>query len=144
MHPSQETGVPEPAVSAREGKIRKEGAVSSDKRKRQRVVGVRLTDAEFQKIRDAAAVTNYSSVPAFLRAVGLKMRLQSSSAPVDDRDELRRIKIRQGLLASELAKLNEQSAFIPQQEDLAKLTTKTLGEVLETNALIRKTLGYDN
>ncbi len=72
------------------------------------------------------------------------MRLQSSSAPIDDRDELRRIKIRQGLLAGELAKLNEQSAFIPLQEDLAKLTTKTLGEVLETNALLRKTLGYDN
>ena len=117
--------------------------LSSDKRKRQRIVSVRLTDDEFEKIRGMANVTNSSSIPAFLRAAGLKKRLVSSAAPVADRDELRRIKIQQGFLASELNKLNE-TPFIPSSEDLVHHTAKTLDEVLEMNALIRKALGYDH
>ena len=118
--------------------------MSSDKRKRQRIVSVRLTDAEFERIRGFANVTNSSSVPAFLRAVGLKQRLRSSSAPVPDRDELRRIKIQQGYLASELAKLADRPPQVPDAQQLAARTSKTLDEVIEMNALIRKALGYDH
>lgn len=118
--------------------------MSSDKRKRQRVVSVRLTEDEFERIRAHANVTNSSSVPAFLRAVGLKQRLKSSSAPVADRDELRRIKIQQGFLANELAKLADEPSRIPDADQLAAHTSKTLEEVMEMNALIRKALGYDH
>src|SRR3546814_9528666 len=66
--------------------------ISSDKRKRQYLIGVRLPEEERTAL-EALAASRQTSLPAFLRAAGLRQRLASSAAPITfaDRDELRQI-----------------------------------------------------
>ena len=89
MHHGQRACVPGPAVLVFAGDVED---MRSDKRKRNFLVGVRLSEDERTAL-EALAASRQSSLPAFLRATGLRQRLSSSTAAISiaDREELRRI-----------------------------------------------------
>src|SRR3546814_15497946 len=98
--PGQRTCVPGPAVLFSRGGVEE---VASDKRKRQYLIGVRLSEEERTAL-EALAASRQTSLPAFLRAAGLRPRLASSAAPITfaARDELRRTKMDLGAVGSRL------------------------------------------
>lgn len=119
--------------------------MASDKRKRNFLVGVRLSEDERTAL-EALAASRQTSLPAFLRATGLRQRLSSSTAAISiaDREELRRIKIDLGEVASSLNRI--ATSFAAQSSpasNLARQTEQALAEVFRTNAHIREVLGYD-
>lgn len=119
--------------------------MASDKRKRQYLIGVRLSEEERTAL-EALAASRQTSLPAFLRAAGLRRRLASSAAPITfaDRDELRRIKMDLGEVASSLQHLAKSFAAIEDPaSNLALQTEIALQAVWRTNAHIREVLGYD-
>ncbi len=119
--------------------------MASEKRKRNCLVGVRLSEDERTAL-EALAASRQTSLPAFLRAAGLRHRLSSSTAAISiaDREELRRIKIDLGEVASSLNRI--ATSFAAQSSpasNLARQTEQALAEVFRTNAHIREVLGYD-
>lgn len=142
VHHGQRTCVPGPAVLVFAGDVED---MASDKRKRKFLVGVRLSDDERTALEDLAA-SRQKSLPAFLRAAGLRQRLNSSTAAISiaDRQELRRIKMGLGEVASNLNYLAKSfAAENAPASNLARQTEQALAEVFRTNAHIREVLGYD-
>ena len=119
--------------------------MASEKRKRTCLIGVRLSEEERGAL-EALAASRQTSLPAFLRAAGLRQRLTSSATPITiaDREELRRIKMDLGEVASSLKRLVKSFAAeeVP-ASNLALQTEEALSQVFRINAHIREILGYD-
>lgn len=119
--------------------------MASDKRKRTCLIGVRLSQEEKSAL-EALAASRQTSLPAFLRASGLRQRLVSTAAPnsIADRDELRRIKMELDEVASSLKHIARNfAAEVDPASNLVLQTEDALADIFRTNAHIRGVLGYD-
>jgi hypothetical protein len=118
--------------------------MTSEKRKRRRIIGVRLDENEHAALEAFAAAARAESLPAYLRSAGLKQKLAASAAPViSDRAELRRIKIQQNEVAEKLSHLTWVFENTYPSEEMVSLARRVLEETLLTNAQLRLALGYD-
>ena len=117
--------------------------MGSENRRRQPVIKVRVDATERNQLDRKRAMAGCKSIPEYLRRRGLGWQPHMHGPIViEDRDELRRLKISVGLAASQIARAFEAQQDAGPACDYSIEIRRALEELGEVNSLIRAALGY--
>ncbi len=117
--------------------------MGTEKRKRQQVIKIRVDAAEAALIDRNRAMAGSKSVPDYLRRRGLGWQPHMHGPIViEDRDELRRLKISVGLAASQIARAAEAQQAAGPSCDYSIEIRRALDDLRAVNDRIRAALGY--
>ena len=117
--------------------------MGTENRKRQQVIKIRVDADEAALLDRKRALTGSKSVPDYLRRRGLGWQPHMHGPIViEDRDELRRLKISVGMAASQIARAVEAQQAAGAACDYSIEIRRALDDLRAVNDRIRAALGY--